>query len=508
MRKKKRVWITAGIILLVLIALAVGAVYWLVHKREQSGEWGNREWNNLGIGTEGITGYGVTSIGVLQVDFSVENLSTGLEIEEVYVSSNQEVEAGSAVLKLSEESVGAARDELTEILKDAELAYRAGAIEYEQSKITAEYDRDLALMKGEQAKQVYEETISSLETELEQARRELQEANSQIAEYHSYVDDGTYSSYFKVEHYRQIYDENLAVLKQKMEEWNVGWSQVTSGRGGDNQYVTVLSGLYKVLEQNLKDWENAQSQYEDAIANAAFELQTLELQLPQLEKAVLEAEENQKTKTMEAEVAYETALNNAQYAEKNYQAALDKAEADFELLADTYEDAKENLELFEKSVGDGFFYAGESGNILRVMVRAGQQLTSGSRVFMYGNPEEMTVTVPVDQSQIADITVGDPAYINGTYEGVVKEIHPISESESHTSVVYDVIVEMKGDLEGLSTNQTVTVIFGALQQIPQEDKTFPGGNGEMPEGFPGGNWERPNGFSGGGRQKGVQDNEE
>ena len=52
-----------------------------------------------------------------------------------------------------------ARKELERALEDAELAYRTGAIEYEQNLITAEYTRDSAILTGQQAKEVYDETV-------------------------------------------------------------------------------------------------------------------------------------------------------------------------------------------------------------------------------------------------------------------------------------------------------------------------------------------------------------
>lgn len=72
------------------------------------------------------------------------------------------MEAGDPVLKLSEESVEAARTELEEALSDADLKYRAGLIEYEQSRITAKYTYDAAVLSGSQAKEEYEEALANL----------------------------------------------------------------------------------------------------------------------------------------------------------------------------------------------------------------------------------------------------------------------------------------------------------------------------------------------------------
>ena len=295
---------------LVLTAAAGGGAYLFFRSGEEDSLMQNGQ---MGFArtSGGIRASGVTSVGVTQENFEVEDLETQLEIEEVYVSSGDEVEAGTQILKLSDVSVEEARAELEKKLREADLAYRAGSIEYEQNKITAQYEYDSAVLAGEQAQEIYDETVANLEAGVEQARQALAEANEQISEYETYVNDDSYSSYFKVDEYQSLYDENLKLLTEKMAEWGIGWSQVTGGSPGGmstqtsgnlngnfssatvssgdaggnadgSQYVRVLSSLYSVLEQNLRDLEQAKSEYEDALTNARFELQTLQLSLPSL----------------------------------------------------------------------------------------------------------------------------------------------------------------------------------------------------------------------------------
>ena len=508
---------------------------------------------------------GVTNVGITEETFDVENLTTNLEIEEVYAVSGEEVTAGDKILKLTEESVAEARKELERALEDAELAYRTGAIEYEQNLITAEYTRDSAILTGQQAKEVYDETVASLQSAVTRAEEELQDAEDDIAEYESYVNDGSYKSYFKVDEYQAIYDENLKALTDKMDEWGISWSQVTGGGGsvqigggaganmqsGGTSNASILASLYSILEQNLKDLEEAEDKYEDALTNAAFELQTLQLKLSSLQQAVTEAKENYEIQQAQAKLTYETSLSGAERAESDYNTTVEKAKSDLAALESTYEDAKENLELFESSVGDGYFYASEDGTILRTMVRAEQALTSDAVVFVYSNPKELTVTVSVDQSDITKLTVGDSAYVQSSagsgYTGVITAIDPVSSSSSRTSVTYSVTVQInvEDEEDSLSANESVTVVFGMteeeIEQLQQRQSMQgrpddvsdgdampqggPGGgekleNGEMPEGAPGNgevpeNGGMPEGVPGsgevpenGGMPKGGSDNGE
>ena len=569
-RKKNKKWIIIALVLVLTLGGGSVAAVVILHRN------GNRSEFSMPANMSGLTftedmtaASGVTNVGITEASFDVENLTTELEIEEVYAVSGEEVTAGDKILKLTEDSVEEARKELERALEDAELAYRTGAIEYEQDLITAEYTRDSAILTGQQAKEVYDETVASLQSAVTRAEEELQDAEDDIAEYESYVNDGSYKSYFRVDEYQAIYDENLKALTDKMDEWGISWSQVTGSGGGSTQLsvdvsgnnaqpqsggtsnASILASLYSILEQNLKDLEEAEDKYEDALTNAAFELQTLQLKLSSLQQAVTEAKEDYEIQLAQAKLTYETSQSGAERAESDYNTTVEKAKSDLAALKSTYEDAKENLELFESSVGDGYFYASEDGTILRIMVRAEQALTSDAVVFVYSNPKELTVTVSVDQSDIAKLIVGDSAYVQSSagsgYTGVITAIDPVSSSDSRTSVIYSVTVQInvEDEEDSLSANESVTVVFGMteeeIKQLQQRQSMQgrpddvsdgdampqggPGGgekleNGEMPEGAPGNgevpeNGGMPEGVPGsgevpenGGMPKGGSDNGE
>ena len=570
-RKKNKKWIIIALVLVLTLSGGSVATVMILHKNSSRSEFTLPD-NLAGLNfTEDmIAASGVTNVGITEETFDVENLTTVLEIEEVYAASGEEVTVGDKILKLTEDSVEEARKELERALEDAELAYRTGAIEHEQNLITAEYTRDSAILTGQQAKEVYDETVASLQSAVTRAEEELQDAEDDIAEYESYVNDGSYKSYFKVDEYQAIYDENLKALTDKMDEWGISWSQGTGGSAGSVQAggtagnvlgssgqdsnssnVKTLASLYSILEQNLKDLEEAQEKYEDAVTNASFNLQTLQLKLPSLQQAVTEAKEDYEIQLAQAKLTYETSLSGAERAESDYNTTVEKAKSDLAALKSTYEDAKENLELFESSVGDGYFYASEDGTILRTMVRAEQALTSDAVVFVYSNPKELTVTVSVDQSDITKLTVGDSAYVQSSagsgYTGVITAIDPVSSSSSRTSVTYSVTVQInvEDEEDSLSANESVTVVFGMteeeIEQLQQRQSMQgrpddvsdgdampqggPGGgekleNGEMPEGAPGNgevpeNGGMPEGVPGsgevpenGGMPKGGSDNGE
>jgi len=521
-KKQKKKTILIAVLLVVILSLIAGAVFFFWSKKKDFSFPFNQ--GQGGFSMDGLSASGLTGVGITREDFEVEGLTEGILVEEVYVSSDTELQVGDKILKLSQDSIQEAREELEKLLRDADLAYRAGAIEYEQSKITVAYDRELAELSGKQAQAIYNESMQSLSDNVESAQQALDETNEQIAEYRAILGSEDLYATFKVGEYKALYDDNLKLLTTRMEEYGFTWKQVTSGGGaggsmggnmsgnmgdftgsapeGDqnpeqnmpmdtvsdsdalpdmgvesdsvsdsdaeaditSQMLYVCQSLYKVLEQNLQDYNQAQEDYEDAAANAKLNLQTLELSVDSLEEALSQAKANYEKQVLQVKLTLEQSLAEAERAEGDYEAAWEKAESDFETLKEAKEEAEANLALFENSVGDGYYYASQAGNIMRVNVRAGQYLTSESTIFMYTNPEEMTVSVSVDQSDVAKIKVGESVSVQsaeyGSFPGIVAEINPVSSSDSRTNVTYSVTVALQGDVGKLKTNETVTVIFG------------------------------------------------
>lgn len=502
-RKKAAITI-ASLVIMLVAAGGAAFFFWWKNQGKNPFSQGNFMPEDITFGGDMVSASGITSVGVTQENFEVEGLEEGLVVEEVYASSGDELIKGDKILKLSEESVQNAREELEKALREAQLAYRTGAIEYEQNKITAGYERDMAVLKGRQAKEVYSETVESLKEGVERAQKQLDETQEKISEYEEILDGNDSYETYKVGEYQALYDDNLKLLTTRMEEWGASWNQVTSGAGpssaggttvgkdgldnnsrtltnenavsvssvsgsdavtATSDQLSVLQSLYRVLEQNLKDYEQAKEDYEDAAVNAELELQTLQLSLSSLQEALSQAEADYDTQVLQAKLTMEKALTAAERADSDYETAMEKAESDYESLKEAAEEAEENLALFEECVGDGYYHAADSGTVLRVMIGEEQNLKSNEAIFLYSNPGKMTVVVSVDQGDISSIEVGEGAYVisaeYGRFQGTVTRIDPVSQSEGRTNVTYNVIVTLTKDAGKLQTNETVTVIFGA-----------------------------------------------
>ena len=235
-------------------------------------------------------------------------------------------------------------------------------------------------------------------------------------------------------------------------------------------------------EETEKEYEQAQSDYEDALENAELELKTLlnklETAREDYEDATLEFQKG----SASAQTTYQLATAKQETAQSDYDTTLTSLNEALEKLQDAKEEADENLAVFEALVGDGYFYTTEAGTILMVRATEGQALVGDDILFAYSNPAEISVSVSVSQDDIAELTVGDTATIMisdvGNYTGTITMINPVASSDSRSSVSYTVQLSVEGDVSEIEANLSATVIFGDVE-MPQNM----GNHGEKPEGM-------------------------
>mgnify|MGYP001083066826 CR=1 FL=1 len=112
-QKKNKKWIIIALVLVLTLGGGSVAAVVILHRN------GNRSEFSMPANMSGLTftedmtaASGVTNVGITEASFDVENLTTELEIEEVYAVSGEEVTAGDKILKLTEDSVEEARKEV------------------------------------------------------------------------------------------------------------------------------------------------------------------------------------------------------------------------------------------------------------------------------------------------------------------------------------------------------------------------------------------------------------
>lgn len=240
-REKIIAAVVAGAV--VIAAVGGGAIYVKKFGKGTDGEKGFGMFGKGGNGKEisYVTASGTTTLGYTMDEFEPDYIETDLYIEEVYLSSGDEVEAGTLVLKVSEESVQEARTELEEKVTETSLAYRAGVISYEQSKINAKYTYDLAVLEGQQAQAVYNSALKEAENKLKTVQDKVTDAEEQIEEYTKATENGSYYYDYDLDNYKKRYETNCNLYNQLLSEWGIDESELSVSMGTTASEFVLLS---------------------------------------------------------------------------------------------------------------------------------------------------------------------------------------------------------------------------------------------------------------------------
>lgn len=493
MKKKRIVIISIGVLLLI----AAGVFLFCISHKEKTQVGKEPVERQLPEGM--ITASGLTSVGMNTEILKLDFLSTELYVEESYLSVGDEVEAGTKVFKISEETLKEAKKELSDKVTETELAYRQGVIDYEADLLEADSTYQKASISAAYAQTNYDKQEAEEKQKVKDLQEQVEQARELLEEYHKSEEEDYYRTYYQIDELYEEYYEHFQLLMSFYEKWDVeelsgeeqtgnsGAQMMTMGNqagSGDTEKLSVYQELDELVTQEGEEYQTALENYEKAKATAKAGLKKAESDLTDLEAQLTQAQTEYEQNLIEYKAEYDTALAENEDAELIYSTTKQSLEETLEDLKDEMEEAKENQDSFLEALSDGCFYTEKAGTIVVNAVTDDTYLSGNTLVIAYSNPETVSITAQVDQDDIAQISIGEQAYVMiseyGNYEGTVTTINPVTQAESRTSVTYEVTVTLTGDVQGLTSNLTAYVYFG--DEIPTEENFTPpegDGNGDF-----------------------------
>lgn len=519
-KRKKRIALMVAAAVIVAAGAVSGYLYWrstLTTETPQT-PFPPRDGENV------VSATGTTSTGLIEKEIALDFLDADLIVEDVYVSSADEVESGTAVLRLTDNSYKEAYRELERALMEAELAYRQGEIDYENKKLEAENEQKRSQIASDFAQIVYDDTLMEAQIVVQRTEQEVVDAQEIVDEYIDGIENDAYREEYEVDEKKAAYERNVALFFEKLDDYGYeldddddddpntynivqkgstgstgaagssGSGDSSTSQSGDGE-STVLAMLKAEYQENKEEYDDAVKDYEAALAQAKAGLaqaqDTLELKQLALEEAQMDYEK----KKAVADADYEKAVLGGQKAQTVYQTTIKRQEEALEVLSDALEDARDNMESFEEIFPDGCAYTEGAGTVLMIRAMKGMELEKEGILFAYSDASVMNVNASVDQSVISQIQVGEEAAIvmedYDTCTGIVKSINPISESTSRSSVTYNVVLEIQGDIPELSANVTANVYFGMDAQAYEERRNENKENREKRQNMDGGDMSAP-----------------
>lgn len=236
---KKRTACTIGITALVMCAAGGYGYYYPEKKNSQPESLAMPE--GMALSEDCVSATGLTSVGMLEEICGLGFLEDGLYVEETCLSTGDEVEAGTAVFKVSEESLENARRELEKQVQETALNVRQGAITYETGLVEAQKEKELAAVEADYAQSVYDNAVAAAQSEVDALQKKVDEAQEKADEYTASIETDYYYTYYEVAEKEATWKDNAAFLMELYNEWNVeALEDIYGGSGGKNGigYVT------------------------------------------------------------------------------------------------------------------------------------------------------------------------------------------------------------------------------------------------------------------------------
>lgn len=472
--------------------------------------------------TISATASGTTAKGVQTqtVNWSAGNAE--LVVETVYHAVGDTVAQGDDLLKLSDDSVIAVREELTSNVAAARSALAQAKIDHAADLIQARANYEASLAGQSAAGAVYNETITALSDAVNTAKTGLTEARTMISTYPAQITSlnkqiKTADSALKTDqaevttaqsdlqtaekNWQQASESaNKAQSEADQAQYMVDWTAAYLAEQENQDLVSSFSELQQAQQADLAirkaqaaaarialaaaqdPYDKARTHLQAAQKQVSADqehLTTLNQTLQQKEQDLDQAQSSlatdearyaqavadQKIQTISASQTLaqsQLAGSNAQF---NYDIAVQTAD---QILADARQavtTAESVVTLFEQAIGDGTIGAAYAGTLSAVGYEAEDVLTAETAVAQFANTSVTTATVSVDQADIAGIAVGDAVQLSlsaGSRQpsaGKVTSIAMTATSAGVSTVKYAVTVTFAGEATAVSAGQTATASF-------------------------------------------------
>lgn len=170
--------------------------------------------------------------------------STGLEVEEVYLSVGTVANVGDPILKLTAESVAEYKESLEDDCSSAERALKKAQLEAKTAKLNAQYNYNTNVTKGNVAQSEYDNTIAELQASVDTAQASVDASATKIAEYQKKIEKGEKCS---------------AALAEEQANYN---SMVSKLESAKNAQATKTVEAKQKYEETMLKYNNADTLYQ------------------------------------------------------------------------------------------------------------------------------------------------------------------------------------------------------------------------------------------------------
>lgn len=414
-------------------------------QRASTGESASGSSNAAGAGGPGGMGGGMNMFDQIfsmadGAGSSKSTSSSSLVVSGVCVSVGQQVSEGDVLYELEEDSVSELTQQLESDVEKAKADLEAVYADQELSRQTAQYTYDTSVAYGDYAQTEYDTTVVQLEQAVQDAERQLETAQTTLADYGQQLSETT-----------ALYEEAVKRLE------DCKWGVENCDKQEDTyNYVTVFQ-LMESAQSAADTLEAKKERLESSVEQAQSNVETAQSSLAKAKRSYAQGLLSSQQTYELRQLAYDT-------AQETYDIALAYLETDAREQEETYADTLEKWEEYSSHVDGTSIRSQYDGVITGIGLEEGDSISTGTVLVTLYDRDEVTMTVTVDETDMTDIALGSEAAVNFTaypaapFRATVSEIAD-AEADSSGNITYDVTVTLQGDVSGLFQGMTGDITF-------------------------------------------------
>lgn len=454
----------------------------------------------------GLSADGTTVLATVDQALTFDPDAYDLQVESIQSPAGTTVAIGDPLLTLSSSSVEQARNTLLREVASAQNNFNQSTLDYQTilAEIKATLDQNRAL--GSIAKQDYTIALFDLQQTADDAKAAMDEAHAVIANHPAHLDEAAQKLVY-AEHDLDDAEEDAEDSSSNLQAANREKTSATQAVASCQAILDFLdeqesdldsdqfADVRRIAEDRLVDAQAALatasqkvqavaeesshdqaevsnlqrvvSQYETLVETLTDELDTANRDLAAIELAYNKANLALIAESIELELDYQTSLVDFKSADVQYNQSLQDAQATYANAERILSLATATLATFDAEISDGVIEARFAGPVTSLGYEAGDTLADATPVATLQNAAQVTVSVTIDQADISQLAVGDPAEVvirsagQIPFVASITRIDPVANSFSMSNVYYTVVVTLDDSATPLTDDLDATVNFQA-----------------------------------------------
>ncbi|MBO5145709.1 MAG: HlyD family efflux transporter periplasmic adaptor subunit [Lachnospiraceae bacterium] len=395
--------------------------------------------------TSGTSSAGGMGGGMQMFSFEAQftSQSQSLEIEEVYVTVGQKIEAGDVLYTLTAESVDKIRNTLQEDVSETKNEYETIQTEQKESRLQAQQGYETYITNGKYAQFIYDNELADLQEAVDDAVQAVNEKQDELNE-----------NLLELTRVQDELNEANAYLK----EAEGAVSENYAGRYDNPYYYTVYENTRETAEALV---EKLTEQVETLTEQNESLTLEIEEAMRKLNQANLELEKGK----LASKQTYDIDTYYSDSASKWYQIQTESLDKELQNAKSSYEDAQAKLAEFDAYIVDNTVLAEYSGVVTQVELASGDSVSKDSGLIVLYDQEAVTMDVALSEEDFQSIdkegsvNISYTAYPDALYTGVISEVSDAEYDSSTGGLYYTVTITIQGDVSGLYEGMTGDVTF-------------------------------------------------